>query len=360
MKPIVTALDLPAGSPGGSVELLHDLYGGAEPLIPARLFMLRSDRPAKPPIEALDVGGKYLTGHRFWAYVRALSTTLATVVKPDDVAITHLQHLAFGATPALLHAFPEHPSIALVHGTDLLTATSNSTQRQVLRQGTHRATAIVVPTPAMADCLRRLAPDLDFAKVEHIPWGIPDHLLHRPPTPPAPGDRPLRLLYAGRLTAEKGVSALGAACANDRNMTLSIAAPRGEHERFAAQLRKANCQHHYLGWLDRPHLWDAFGDHDALAVPSTTLEAFGLVTIEAQACGLPVLYQPVPGLVDVLGDTALPTDFTNPDALASTLQTLRNDPVARAELSTAGLANARRFPISTTAKALTALGNEIA
>ncbi|MEV4170145.1 glycosyltransferase family 4 protein [Nonomuraea sp. NPDC049709] len=360
MKPIVTALDLPAGSPGGSVELLHDLYGGTEPLIPARLFMLHSDQPARPPIEPLEVDGKCLTGHRFWTYIHALSSALATLIKPNDVAITHLQHLAFGATPALLHTLPKHPSIALVHGTDLLTATSIGTQRQVLRQSAHRATAIVVPTPAMADRLRHLAPELDFTKVVHIPWGIPDRLLHRQPALPTHHGRSFSLLYAGRLTGEKGMAALAAASANIPDMTLSIAAPVIEYERFAERLRTAGCEHHYLGWLDRPQLWNAFGDHDALAVPSTTLEAFGLVAVEAQACGLPVLYQPVSGLIDVLGDTALPVDFTNRDALASTLQILQNDPGARAGLRTAGLANARRFPISTTAKALTALGDQIA
>ncbi|TWG03790.1 hypothetical protein FHX80_112227 [Streptomyces brevispora] len=40
-----TCLDLPVGSPGGSVELFLDLYTGDEPLIPARAFMLA---PAGP------------------------------------------------------------------------------------------------------------------------------------------------------------------------------------------------------------------------------------------------------------------------------------------------------------------------
>ncbi|MDX3030273.1 glycosyltransferase, partial [Streptomyces scabiei] len=35
-----TLLDLPVGSPGGSVELFLDLYTGEQPLIPARAFML--------------------------------------------------------------------------------------------------------------------------------------------------------------------------------------------------------------------------------------------------------------------------------------------------------------------------------
>lgn len=359
MNPVVTALDLPVGSAGGSVELLHDLYGGAEPLISARVFMLDNGNPPAPPVEALKVEGKCLIGPRFWTYVRALSTAMASVLRPDDGAVTHLQHLTFGATPALLRALPRHPSIALVHGTDLLCATSNATQRQVLCQSAQRATAIVVPTPAMADRLRHLAPDVDVTKVEHIPWGIPDHLLHQAPSRHRSSDEPFRLLYAGRLTSEKGVAALAAACADISDMTLSIAAPVREYAGFAERLRRTGCDHRYLGWLDRPQLWDAFGDHDALAVPSTTLEAFGLVAVEAQACGLPVLYQPVPGLTDVLSDTALQTDFTHPAGLASALKALKRDPDTRAELTTAGLANARRFPISSTAEALSRLGAQI-
>lgn len=37
---VLTGIDLPPGSPGGSVELLADLYGGDDPLIPADVFML--------------------------------------------------------------------------------------------------------------------------------------------------------------------------------------------------------------------------------------------------------------------------------------------------------------------------------
>ncbi len=72
----------------------------------------------------------------------------------------------------------------------------------------------------------------------------------------------------------------------------------------------------YLGW--RPRLWEAFADHDLLVVPSTILEAFGLVAIEAQACGLPVAYQPVPGLREVLAASALPLDPTDPAAPMTT------------------------------------------
>lgn len=55
---------------------------------------------------------------------------------------------------------------------------------------------------------------------------------------------------------------------------------------------------------------------DLLVIPSTLLEAMGLVALEAQACGLPVLYQPVPGLNEILASSGVATDFTHSAALA--------------------------------------------
>jgi glycosyltransferase involved in cell wall biosynthesis len=115
----------------------------------------------------------------------------------------------------------------------------------------------------------------------------------------------------------------------------------------------------YLGWLPRKHMWKAFADHDLLIVPSTTLEAFGLVAIEAQACGLPVAYQPVPGLREVLADSALAVDLSLPGSLASELSRLRHVDTALAELRNAGLRNAARYPLSATAQRLADLGEQV-
>jgi glycosyltransferase involved in cell wall biosynthesis len=161
-----------------------------------------------------------------WRYVTELTTCLTATVNPPGGAVAHLQHLAFGASLALIDAFPELRRIALVHGTDLLFAEAHPTQLRVLQHVVDAAAAIVVPTTAMADRLRRLAPHLDPAHVVHIPWGVPDQLLNAPPLPPRQRtDGKLRLLYAGRLTAEKGADGLAAACAEVSGVRLSIAAP---------------------------------------------------------------------------------------------------------------------------------------
>ncbi|WP_328440607.1 glycosyltransferase family 4 protein [Streptomyces sp. NBC_00444] len=360
---VATALDLPFGSAGGSVELFLDLYTGEHPLVSARAFMLAPQ--ARPPhvptgLGLLAVPGKCLSGPPFTQYVHGLRRALFHQIDPSDIGALHLQHLTFGATPALIRALPDHPRIALVHGTDLLFAEAHRDQLRVLHETARAADAIVVPTAAMADRLLHLAPTTDRRKIEKIPWGIPDHLLTAPP--PRPGHRPtshLRLLYAGRLTAEKGVEALLHALPITHAVELSIAAPRRQFHALAALLRPLGGRVRYLGWLRRPQLWKAFADHDALMMPSTTLEAMGLVALEAQACGLPVLYQPVPGLNEALAATGLATDFTNPASLARDLDRLRTSPGLLPALQAAGRTNAARYPLSATAAALTDLGKRL-
>jgi glycosyltransferase involved in cell wall biosynthesis len=357
---ILTGLDLPWGSPGGSAELLHDLYGLPGGGLPADTFMLTPHGPPPAPCTSLpallDVPGKQLSGPEFWAYVERLAVELKRHF-PSGHDVIHLQHLAFGATPALLRAFPRHPHIALVHGTDLLFAEDFPTQARVLRQAAAAARAIVVPTQAMGDHLRRLA-SVGPARIHHIPWGVPDHLLRSPPTRPPRDGGPLRVLYAGRLSAEKGAVELADLLDGVDGVALSMAAPVDEFTALVEQGRLRGVRH--LGWLDRVALWAAFAEHDLLVVPSARLEAFGLVTVEAQACGLPVAYQPVPGLTEVLGDTGLRIDFAGPPgAVHAAFTRLCKDPTELDGFRAAGYRNAARFPLSRTIRELSALSESV-
>jgi len=358
-----TVLDLPVDSPGGSVELFLDLYTGDRPLIPARAFMLTpiGARPRLPAgLEVLSVGGKCLEEPAFGRYVADLRRALTAELDPARIGVLHLQHLAFGATPALMKALPGHPRIALVHGTDLLFAEAHRDQLQILHESARAADAIVVPTNAMADRLLTLAPQTDRRKIFHIPWGIPDHLLAAPPSrlPRMPMSR-LRLLYAGRLTAEKGAERLVESLAAIPGVELSIAAPKTQFQAFAPLLQRAGVRARYLGWLHRPQLWQAFGEHDVLMMPSTTLEAMGLVALEAQACGLPVLYQPVPGLSEALTDSSMATDFTHTATLARDIERLRSDLGLLLALRQAGYTNVAHYPLSATAQSLADLGRQL-
>lgn len=357
---VLTGIDLPYGTPGGSVELLRDLYLGTPPLIASDVFMLAPDDPAVVVAEdgpvTVAVDGKTLDGPDFWMYAEKLSVAVKERFRCDHYDVMHLQHLAFGATPALQRAFPELPQIAIVHGTDLLFAEFHPTQAEVVRRTAGTAHAVVVPTAAMADRLAALGAS-PRGPVVHIPWGVPDALLAS-----GAGDRrtrsgPLRILYAGRLTAEKATASILAAVAAQDGVRLSVAAPPGEYARLASGHDLTAID--YLGWKTRPALWREFRRHDLLIVPSLRLEAFGLVAIEAQACGLPVAFHAVPGLWEVLADSALPVDFTVTADVVAAVERVRQSPALLDELRAAGMANSARFPLSATASALRALSAEL-
>lgn len=350
---VITGIDLPYGSPGGSLEFLKDIYLGANPLIPSDVFMLAPpDRDIAvwdSGLALLSVDGKALEGADFWSYTDRLTVALEERFAADRYDAVHLQHLTFGATPALQRAFPNLPHVAIVHGTDLLFAEEYPTQADVLRRTVRTADAIVVPTAAMAERLAQMVP-LSHDRVFHIPWGIPDDLLaHRGLRTQRPSNT-LRVLYAGRLTAEKATPSILATVAEVDGVELSVAAPAVEYAQFARRTDLTRAR--YMGWLARRQLWQEFAHHDLLIVPSLKLEAFGLVGLEAQACGLPVAHQPVPGLSEVLRDSAFAVDFGEPREVIALLKKLIRTPSLLDEIRAAGHVNSARYPLSATASAL--------
>jgi glycosyltransferase involved in cell wall biosynthesis len=300
----------------------------------------------------LPVDGKALDGAGFWSYTDKLCTAIQKYFTVDSYDVVHLQHLAFGATPALQRAFPSLPHIAIVHGTDLLFAEDHPTQAEVLSRTADSAHAIVVPTLAMADRLLRLAA-VPRGRVVHIPWGVPDELFARRAERTRERADKLRVLYAGRLTAEKTTAAILGSVAGLDWVGLSVAAPADEYARLAMGTDLSAVR--YLGWYPRSELWREFARHDLLIVPSLTLEAFGLVAVEAQACGLPVAFHPVPGLSEVLLGSAFRVDFRDPAGFRTLVERIRACPELLDEMREAGRENSARFPLSATAAALNEL-----
>jgi len=77
----------------------------------------------------------------------------------------------------------------------------------------------------------------------------------------------------------------------------------------------------FTGYIPEPQLSLYYQAADVMAVPSVAYEGFGLVTIEALACGVPVVGTPVGGTREILGllDNRLLSRSAQPEDLAAAL-----------------------------------------
>ncbi len=113
------------------------------------------------------------------------------------------------------------------------------------------------------------------------------------PSPLVRGLPQPRFLYVGRASVEKNISAF---LDLDLPGTRIVAGVGPELE----QLRRRHPDVCFLGVLSRPELAQLYSSVDVFVFPSRT-DTFGLVMLEALACGTPVAAFPVQGPLDVVG-----------------------------------------------------------
>ena len=120
-----------------------------------------------------------------------------------------------------------------------------------------------------------------------------------------------------------------------------VGSQRGELESRAASLR---LQEHvrFLGFVPDVELPRYYGAADAFVLPTRSLEGFGLVTVEALACGTPVLGTPVGATPEILVplDPSLVFRDASAETMAQGLQrfldSLARDPAGAERLRDAG------------------------
>jgi glycogen(starch) synthase len=156
------------------------------------------------------------------------------------------------------------------------------------------------------------------------------------------------VVAAGRLEWEKGFSTLLRAvpALRERHPGLRVVvAGAGSYRPALARLRDelALADVELPGRLDPADLSALLAAADVVVVPSR-YEPFGLVALEAMACGTCVVATRTGGLTETVRDgvTGRLVDVGDVDALASTVHELLVDPDRRARLARAGLDAARR------------------
>ncbi len=170
------------------------------------------------------------------------------------------------------------------------------------------------------------------------------------------------LLFVGRIEPLKGVDTILHAMAQIRqdhpqvcdNLVLSIIGgnpdePAHENEEMARlkTLRETLGLHDlvtFLGAKDQDRLRYYYNAAEALVMPSD-YESFGMVALEAMACGTPVIASEVGGLAYLVRDeyNGFHVPVREPEALAARILSILENPETRAAMSRAALASAQEY-----------------
>ena len=194
----------------------------------------------------------------------------------------------------------------------------------------------------------------DSRHISVVPCGVDvDVFSPAGPTEPRPADLPYRVVFVGRLVERKGIgnaiSALAAVPGAELVVAGGPVASGLDRDPEVARLRDLADAN---GVADRVTFRGRLGRHELPALLRSAdvvvcvpwYEPFGIVPLEAMACGVPVVASAVGGLIDsvVDGTTGLHVPPRDPRAVAEALNALLPDAARRQELGSAGARRARR------------------
>lgn len=212
-------------------------------------------------------------------------------------------------------------------------------------------------------------------RIETVPPGV-EHAFFSPGSQAgarwalATDNRPL-LLFVGRIQPLKGVDVAVEALAkverDDARLWIVGGASGTDGNSEVRRVREMIAD---LGLIDRvefhppqPHhlLSTYYRAADVCLVPSRS-ESFGLVALEAAACGVPVVASAVGGLLTLVehGHSGYLVESRDPDEYAAWIDTILGDPVLARRLSISAAARARTYTWSTSAARLRRLYEDLA
>jgi glycosyltransferase involved in cell wall biosynthesis len=245
-------------------------------------------------------------------FVPALLASFVRAGRSVDADLLHAHWLPSGWVAARAGK----PYVVQVWGTDVeLARRAPRLARSVLRG----ARLVIAPSTALAES----ALGLGATDVRVIPSGVDL------PSEVGKEASPAEVLYAGRLSPEKGVDELVAAT-HGMNLVVAGDGPLRAHVPGA------------LGFVPHDDLQRLYARAAVVACPSRR-EGFGVACLEAMAHGRPVVATDVGGLRDLVvdGETGVVVPPRDPAALRRALERLLSDAALRRRLGAAGRERAR-------------------
>jgi glycogen(starch) synthase len=161
-------------------------------------------------------------------------------------------------------------------------------------------------------------------------------------------ERARELVFVGRLVSDKGVDvlidALGVLARQGQRVGLTVI---GDGPELPALRRQVDAlgitsQVHFAGRRTGADLVAALNEHRVLVVPSVWQEPFGVVALEAMACGCVPLVSRSGGLPDAAGAAGVVFEPGDSQALAQAIERLLDDPALLNRLRAAGTTHLAR------------------
>ncbi|HWD46984.1 MAG TPA: glycosyltransferase [Actinomycetota bacterium] len=249
-------------------------------------------------------------------------------------------HWWFPAGAQALAARTGLPLVTTLHGTDVRLAQSRPAARTACARVLRASTRVAAVSGWLAIQAASFAPDL-AGRVAVAPMPVDDLAFS-----PGPADRPRdELLFVGRLDRQKGaevaVRALAGMSGPAAELPLRVVGTGPEQaalRRLAGELGVAG-RVRWEGQLPQATLADRYRRAAALVVPGRD-EGLGLVAVEGQLSGAPVVAAASGGLLDVVADGRTGRTFPpgRPEALGRAVEAVLADPAGTARMA----AEARR------------------
>jgi rhamnosyl/mannosyltransferase len=256
-----------------------------------------------------------------------------------------MSHLASMMLPSRI------PRVISWHADIVRQKTMRAFYAPFLKHAVRHAAAIIVATPSHVSSSAVLAPLASDDRIKVVPYGfdLSAFLEDAPEKEAIASKYPGRRIFAaGRHVSYKGLDVLIKAVAKlppDVILLLGGSGPLTADLRHLAQRLGVDGRVHFLGFVPDKLLPAYYQASDVFCLPSVTqAEAFGIVQVEAMACGKPVVSTRLNNGVDFVnehGKTGLTVQPGDPTALAGALSDLLDDEERARSLGANGRAKAQ-------------------
>lgn len=276
-----------------------------------------------------------------------LGSKLRTILNSfgPDIIHTHCPLVPTLPLLTLLNA----PAGSRVVGTFHAAAESNYAYR-LLRSRLERFANRLDARIAVSQAALNLAHTYFPGSYTIIPNGI-DLKRFSPSEPALPQfrDGAFTILFVGRLDKRKGLRYLIRAASlmaksSSRRIRLLVVGENGVRKLFLPGAGR-NLEIIFAGLVSRESLARYYASCDVFCSPATGCESFGIVLLEAMACGVPVVSTSIPGYLTILQNewNALVVPPRDPGALCGALQEIAENGRLRSRIVDNGLSFVRQY-----------------